>query len=120
MRHETGVDGKTTLAIETPDGLHRNADTWLHAEPEQRLVRTMDGHARAFLSDRYRRLDNADLLAHVYPMLVQLTAWPHHLRGLFIQTRNSAVAAPRRRSLRLKSAPPDPARSLATIWQRSG
>jgi hypothetical protein len=107
MRHETGDDGKTALAIETPDGLHRytatencrrqlaerlkipyayfermradqpalldrNVDTWLHAEPEQRLVRTMDGRARAFLSDRYRRLDNADLLAHVYPMLAQL------------------------------------------------
>lgn len=57
---------------EQPNLLDRNIDTWLHAEPEQRLVRTLDGKARAFLSERYRRLDNYDLLAHVYPMLREL------------------------------------------------
>ena len=36
------------------------------------MVRTLDGNARAFLSDRYRRLDNYDLLAHVLPMLREL------------------------------------------------
>jgi hypothetical protein len=30
-------------------------------------VRTLDGHARAFLSDRYRRLDNADLAQAILP-----------------------------------------------------
>jgi hypothetical protein len=57
---------------EQPNLLDRNIDTWLQAEPEQRLVRTLDGKARAFLSERYRRLDNYDLLAHVYPMLLEL------------------------------------------------
>ena len=55
-----------------PDLLDRNINTWLHREPEQRLVRTLDGRARAFLSDRYRRLDNHDLLEHVLPILQEL------------------------------------------------
>jgi hypothetical protein len=49
-----------------------NVDTWLHHEPELRMVRTLDGQARAFLSDRYRRLDNYDLREHVLPMLQRL------------------------------------------------
>lgn len=52
--------------------LDRNVDTWLHHEPELRMVRTLDGQARAFLSDRYRRLDNYDLCDHVLPMLMGL------------------------------------------------
>lgn len=52
--------------------LDNNINTWLQAAPEQRMVRVLDGRARAFLSDRYRRLDNYDLLAHVYPMLREL------------------------------------------------
>lgn len=60
------------MRTDQPGLLDRNVDTWLHQEPEQRMVRTLDGQARAFLSDRYRRLDNYDLLAHVYPMLREL------------------------------------------------
>lgn len=36
-------------------------------EPEMRLLRTLDGKARAFLSERYRRLDNAQVLEQVLP-----------------------------------------------------
>lgn len=60
------------MRAEQPSLLDRNVDTWLHAQTELRLVRTLDGKARAFLSDRYRRLDNHDLLAHVYPILREL------------------------------------------------
>jgi len=60
------------MRTEQPELLDRNVDTWLHDEPEQRMVRTLDGQARAFLSDRYRRLDNYDLLQHVFPILKQL------------------------------------------------
>ena len=55
-----------------PELLDRNVNTWLQAEPEQRMVRTLDGQARAYLSDRYRRLDNYDLMEHVLPMLREL------------------------------------------------
>jgi hypothetical protein len=60
------------MRTEQPTLLDRNVDTWLHHQPEQRMIRTLDGRARAFLSDRYRRLDNHDLLQHVFPMLQQL------------------------------------------------
>lgn len=46
-----------------PDLLIANVHTWL-SRPEfraERMIRTLDGHARAFLSDRYRPLDNVDL-----------------------------------------------------------
>lgn len=39
-------------------------------EPETRLLRTLDGQARAFLSDRYRALDNYDVLSQVLPPIV--------------------------------------------------
>jgi hypothetical protein len=60
------------MRTEQPQLLDDNVDTWLHHEPEQRMVRTLDGQARAFLSDRYRRLDNYDLLQQVFPILKQL------------------------------------------------
>ncbi len=36
------------------------------------MIRTLDGKARAFLSNRYRRLDNYDLLHAVMPVLSEL------------------------------------------------
>jgi hypothetical protein len=60
------------MRAEQPQLLDANVDTWLHGEPEQRMVRTLDGQARAFLSDRYRRLDNYDLLQQVFPILKAL------------------------------------------------
>ena len=55
-----------------PELLDRNVNTWLHAEPVRRMVRALDGRARALLSDRYRRLDNYDLVEHVLPLLQAL------------------------------------------------
>lgn len=40
-------------------------------EPETRMLRTLDGQARAFLSDRYRRLDNKEVLEQVLPPIVK-------------------------------------------------
>lgn len=51
------------LLTASPDLLAENVNHWLHAEPARKLVRTLDGKARAFLSDRYRPLDNFDLWA---------------------------------------------------------
>ena len=60
------------MRTEEPNLLDRNVNTWLQSDPDRRLVRTLDGHARAYLSDRYRRLDNYDLAEHVLPMLQRL------------------------------------------------
>jgi len=57
---------------ESPELLAHNVNHWLRANPERRLVRTLDNRVRAFLSDRYRPLDNFDLAEVVLPQLVNL------------------------------------------------
>ena len=47
-----------------------NVNHWLKISDDRRLIRTLDGHARAFLSDRYRMLDNDDLAAVALPILM--------------------------------------------------
>ena len=49
-----------------------NVNHWFQAEPEKRMVRTLDGKARAFLSDKYRALDNFDLAEAVLPVLAEV------------------------------------------------
>lgn len=41
---------------ERPDLLAYNANTWFKQESSQRMLRTLDGSARAYLSNRYRRM----------------------------------------------------------------
>lgn len=57
------------MRSEAPDLLDRNVSQWFAQKPERRLIRTLDGHARAFLSDRYRRIDNADIANAIIPVL---------------------------------------------------
>jgi len=52
-----------------PELLSTNVNTWFQKEPEKRMVRTLDGKARAFLSDRYRRIDNHDIAMAVLPII---------------------------------------------------
>lgn len=52
-----------------PELLAHNVNTWLHKEPENRLIRTLDGKVRAFLSSSYRALDNYDLAEAALPVL---------------------------------------------------
>lgn len=54
---------------ENPALLTENVNTWFNADPKVRMVRTLDGTARAFLSDRYRRIDNFDIASVVLPLL---------------------------------------------------
>lgn len=58
------------MLAQSPMLLADNVNHWLHAEPERRMVRTLDGTARAFLSDRYRRIDNDDIAQVVLPILL--------------------------------------------------
>lgn len=57
------------MLAEESDLLSLNVNTWLKKEKEPRLVRTLDNRVRAFLSDRYRPLDNYDLAETVFPIL---------------------------------------------------
>lgn len=60
------------MRLEYPDLLDRNINGWLQKSPEKRMLRTLDGRLRAFLSDRYRRLDNLELVDHVLPVIAQM------------------------------------------------
>ncbi len=55
-----------------PQLLAENVNTWFQHQPERRMIRTLDDKARAFLSDRYRRLDNFELAEVVLPVLCEL------------------------------------------------
>jgi len=55
-----------------PDLLSANVNHWFKKVPENRMLRTLDGNTRAFLSDRYRRLDNFDLMEAILPTLGQI------------------------------------------------
>lgn len=54
---------------EAPELLASNVNHWFNEAPEKRMLRTLDGKLRAFLSDRYRPLDNYDLAEAVIPTL---------------------------------------------------
>lgn len=77
------------LRAEQPALLDENINTLLRAQPEaRRMVRTMSTNARAFLSDRYRPLDNYDLLEHVLPVISDLNL---QVESLGLTERNLAL-----------------------------
>ena len=51
------------------DLLAYNANTWFKQENSQRMLRTLDGSARAYLSNRYRRIANIDIAGVTLPIL---------------------------------------------------
>ena len=63
------------MRSEFPNLLDQNVNAWLkdapglESNPEKRMVRTLYGKVRAFLSDRYRRLDNLELAMHILPVI---------------------------------------------------
>ena len=60
------------MQSEAPQLLTTNVNHWFLDKPERRMVRTLDGDTRAFLSDRYRPLDNFDLLTAILPILADV------------------------------------------------
>lgn len=58
------------MMADFPSLLKDNVNGWLHRQTrEQRLIRILDGKVRAYLSNRYRPLDNYDLLEAILPIL---------------------------------------------------
>ena len=62
------------MATQAPALLSQNVNTWMRHQPEVRMVRTLDGEARAWLSNGYRRLDYADLMGALVPALADQQA----------------------------------------------
>lgn len=57
---------------EKPDLLSANVNAWFQHSPSRRMLRTMGGTARAFLSNRYRRIDNLEIAQAVLPIIGQM------------------------------------------------
>ena len=55
--------------------LANNVNHWLEADPRKRyMIRTLDGHMRAVLSDRFRVLDNSDLFFNSFEVIEKVGA----------------------------------------------
>jgi hypothetical protein len=69
-----GIPAKYYQRMQTdaPVLLAENVNHWFQANPEKRMVRTLDGNARAFLSDRYRILDHHHLLDVVMNTILEM------------------------------------------------
>jgi len=57
----TKQDGNDLLAV--------NVNEWFQYNPKRQMLRTLDGNLRAFLSDKYRPLDNYELCSAILPSL---------------------------------------------------
>lgn len=58
------------MRSEYPELLTQNINGWFSRTPTtKRMLRTLDGTARAFLSDRYRRIDNFEVAQTVLPII---------------------------------------------------
>ncbi len=60
------------MQADQPGLLAHNVNTWLADASEKRMVRTMGGDVRAFLSDRYQRIENEEIAAVVLPILADI------------------------------------------------
>jgi len=57
------------MRSEYPELLAQNVNGWFEQTPSRRMIRTLDGTTRAFLSDKYRRIDNFEVAETVFPII---------------------------------------------------
>jgi len=60
------------MQTEAPALLADNVNHWFAANPEKRMIRTLGGDARAFLSNRYQRIENEEIANVVLPVLADI------------------------------------------------
>ena len=78
---------------ERPDLLAYNANTWFKQENSQRMLRTLDGSARAYLSNRYRRMEKhsvQNLSNQPSDQFRFLGCW---FRSIFVSLRSSFLGS---------------------------
>jgi hypothetical protein len=71
-RTEIPVKYYDRMREEAPDLLCANVNRWFTQKPERRMVRTISGRARAFLSNRYQRIENEQIAEAALPVLYDL------------------------------------------------
>lgn len=57
------------LLVDHPDMVMQQVNQLFEREPASRMIRVLGDKVRAFLSDRYRALDNDEVLVHTLPTL---------------------------------------------------
>lgn len=60
------------MQAEAPELWAANVNAWFRKEPAARMARTLDGTLRAFVSDRFRPLEDIDLAEAALPALAEL------------------------------------------------
>jgi Domain of unknown function (DUF932) len=60
------------MLTDAPDLLAINVNTWFRQAPERRMVRTLGGDTRAFLSNRYQRIEHEQIAEAALPVLAEL------------------------------------------------
>lgn len=60
------------MRADNPELLAMNVNSWFNKNPKTRMVRTLDGVTRAFLSDKYRRIDNFEIAQTVLPIIADM------------------------------------------------
>jgi hypothetical protein len=70
----TGIPARyyAKMRAEAPHLLADNVNEWFKRYPAPRMVRTLDNRARAFMSDKYRPLENEDLANAALPAIARL------------------------------------------------
>ncbi len=58
---------------EDPELLAENVNAWFSRDAKDRMLRVMDGKARAFLSNRYLRIDHYQIASAVLPIIQQMS-----------------------------------------------
>lgn len=57
---------------DAPDLLATNVNAWFRLNPKKRMVRTLGGDARGFLSNRYNRIENEEIAQAALPVIMNL------------------------------------------------
>lgn len=83
---------------EDPALLAHNVNNWLEKDDSRWMVRTLDGGARAFLSETYRRIDNFEVANAVLPILssmpgLKIESCELTSRRMYIKAVNPRVTA---------------------------
>lgn len=70
----TGVPKKYAdrMRSEAPSLLVDNLNTWLDRRDDKRMIRTLGGDMRAFLSNRYNRIENEEIAETALPILAEI------------------------------------------------
>lgn len=98
-----GIPGRyyDRMLKEHPDLLTLNVNTWFKGkkgeENDKRMVRTVSDNARAFLSNRYQRIDNWQVMEVALPILmqvpdIQIVSCECTDRRLYIQATTPRIA----------------------------